>query len=257
MTPEQFSLFAEIEERHWWFVARRAIIRSIIEWIAPPGEMRVIIDVGCGTGANIASLAADYRCAGIDTTEDAIRFARSRFPGVTYVQGEFPNGLDGFLPKVDVLLCMDVIEHIEDDRGFVAKLAERLRPGSHLLLTVPADMTLWSQHDVTNDHFRRYDRQSFERVWAGLPVAPRLISYFNSRLYPLVKSVRLLSKFRRSAYGRDGTDFKMPAPVLNRLLQRVFQGETDTLLKAIDHPTVGTYRHGVSLLALLRREPCA
>lgn len=253
MTPEQFSLFAEIEEKHWWFVARRSITRRIVQRVAPPGTARVIIDVGCGTGANIASLASDYRCAGIDTTEDAIRFARLRFPEVTFVHDDFPSGLSSLLPAIDILLCMDVIEHIKDDRAFLAKLTENLRPGSHLLLTVPADMALWGQHDVTNDHFRRYDRQSLERTWAGLPVVPRLVSYFNSRLYPLVRSVRLLSMFRRSPYGRDGTDLKMPAPVLNHLLRRIYEGEADRLLRAVDRPEVQTYDHGVSLLALLRR----
>jgi hypothetical protein len=147
-----------------------------------------------------------------------------------------------------------VIEHIEHDREFIAKIIEPLRPGSHLLLTVPADMALWSRHDVTNDHFRRYDRRSFERVWAGLPVAPRLVSYFNSRLYPLIRFVRLVTKFRDSSYGRDGTDFKMPTPALNHLFQRVYEGEVDTLLRALDQSPAKTYRFGVSLLALLRRE---
>jgi len=253
MTPEQFVLYSEIEDHHWWFVARREILRTVIRCIQPPNRQATVIDVGCGTGGNIASLAGEYRCIGVDTTEDAIRLARSRFPNVTFVLGEFPNAVAGELPSVSVLMCTDVIEHVEDDRGFVRRLVSAIRPNAHLLLTVPADMSLWSQHDVTNDHFRRYDKASFEGVWAGLPVESRVVTYFNSRLYPLVKAARAYSRWRDGSYGKAGTDFRIPPAPLNRLVRGVFAGERRRIARSIDREGAPGYQRGVSLLALLRR----
>jgi SAM-dependent methyltransferase len=253
MTPQQFALFARIEEDHWWFVGRRRIIRRIIERIIPPARGHTLIDVGCGTGGNLASLARDYHCVGIDPTKDAIAFARQRFQHVQFIHGEFPAGLEGYLPSAAMITCMDVIEHIEQDRPFVQKLIEAMPQGSHLLLTVPADMTLWSQHDVTNDHFRRYDKSGFQQVWSGLPVSVRLVAYFNSRLYPAVKAVRWMHQLRGGAYGQEGTDLKMPSRPINAMLRSLFEGEADALLAMIDAPDKPGFRNGVSLVALLRR----
>jgi SAM-dependent methyltransferase len=253
MTPEQFALFARIEQDHWWFVARRQIVGRILRVIVPPNQNKTIIDVGCGTGGTIASLAGEYRCCGIDTMPDAIALARQRFPHVRYVLGAFPTGLEGYLETASAITCMDVIEHVEDDVGFVKMLVDATPPGSHLLLTVPADMSLWSQHDVTNSHYRRYDREMFARVWAGLPVTVRLMSHFNSRLYPVVKAARWLSNRRRVSHGADGTDFKLSSPPVNRALTKIFLGESKKLIKSLDRPDDPPYTRGVSLIALLRK----
>ena len=72
MQSAQFQLHADIEERHWWFVARRRILRAIVEQLVPPSPEATVIDIGCGTGANLASLADHYRCIGIDTSPEAM-----------------------------------------------------------------------------------------------------------------------------------------------------------------------------------------
>jgi trans-aconitate methyltransferase len=255
MTPEQFTNFANVEQEHWWFTGRRRIYREIIRRVVPPNRGEVIIDVGCGTGGTLASLADEYTCVGIDPTVDAIQFSRERYPHVHFILGQFPEGLDDYLPRAALISCMDVIEHIENDVDFVRQLVDSLHPGAHLLLTVPADMSLWSKHDVINDHFRRYDRAMFESVWAGMPVSLRLISYFNSRLYPMIKTVRRLQQWKLlGAKGDDGSDLRMPSPLANRVLRRIFGGEAGAVLRTLDSPGHSAYGHGVSLIALLRRE---
>jgi SAM-dependent methyltransferase len=254
MTPEQFALFARIEQRHWWFAARREIIRSILHRIVAPNQDKTIIDVGCGTGGNIASLAGEYRCCGIDTTPDAIALARARFPGVKFILGPFPTGLEGYLEVAAAITCMDVIEHVKEDAAFVKMLVDAAPPGAHILLTVPADMTLWSQHDVTNDHFLRYDTQTFCRAWEGLPVRVRMLSHFNSRLYPMVKAARWLANRRQGSHGADGTDFNMSIAPVNFALKKIFQGESKKLAGALDRPDQPPYRRGVSMIALLKKD---
>lgn len=252
MTPEQYALFAEIERDHWWFAARREIMRTLLERVLPPDPSRVVVDVGCGTGGNISALAERYRCTGIDDSEHAIRLARERHGGVEFVRTADADEIRERLGRADAMLCMDVIEHVERDAEFLEMLFRSTRPGTQLLLTVPADMSLWSEHDVTNHHFRRYSIESFSALWQDLPVRTRLLSAFNARLYPMIRGVRLIARARGRAHGKAGTDFSIPPAPVNALLERIFRGERHALDAAVDRGTQ-PYRRGVSVVALLER----
>jgi SAM-dependent methyltransferase len=254
MQTDQFQLHADIEQDHWWFVARRRIVRQLIGEILPPAADALIIDVGCGTGGNIADLADDYTCLGIDTSAEAVALAERRFPQVQFVCGSAPQDLGAKIEQAKLVLLMDVLEHVPDDFAVLSALLAAARPGTHFLLTVPADYSLWSEHDRSFGHYRRYDRQRLEMVWAGLPVTPRLVSYFNSRLYWLIRLIRERNRLRGEAAGRAGTDFWMPRPSLNRMLQSIFAGESRRLSGLLAGRYRRGYRRGASLLALLRRE---
>lgn len=254
MTPEQFELFAEIEQTHWWFVARRQIMRDLVGAAAHAAPDALAVDIGCGTGGNIAALTERYRCVGIDESADAVTLGRARFPGVEFVRSVDPEVIAPHLARAGLVLCMDVIEHVEHDAAFLEQIVRATRPGTTLLLTVPAGMELWSEHDVTNGHFRRYTIDGFSALWKNLPVRQRLLSAFNARLYPLVRGARALANLRGRAHGKAGTDFTMPRPVVNQLLRRIFAGEAKKLRRALD--TGGRpYRRGVSVIALLERTP--
>jgi SAM-dependent methyltransferase len=254
MRQDLFDLHGEIEERHWWFVARRGIMRRLVNRVLPPSAQATVVDVGCGTGANIAALAGAYHCVGIDTSPDATRLAAQRFPSVHFVTGVAPAGLGDVARSADLFLIMDVLEHVPDDFAMLSSILAVAHPGAHVLITVPAHESLWSEHDESFGHFRRYDRERLERVWAGLPVTARLVSYYNSRLYPLVKSVRTMTRMSGRASGSGGTDFDVPPRPFNRLLTDLFEGEGARLENALDGQGAG-YRTGVSLIAVLRREP--
>jgi SAM-dependent methyltransferase len=254
MQSAQFQLHAEIEERHWWFVARRRILRALVGEILPPSRETTVIDVGCGTGANLASLAADYRCIGIDTSPEAIRLAKQRFSAVQFIQGFAPADLGELINEARLMLLMDVLEHVPDDFRLFSSISAAVQPGTYLLVTVPADQRLWTGHDESFGHYRRYDRERLTRLWDGLPLKPLLVSHFNSRLYPLIKAVRTVNRWRGDVAGVAGTDFKLPARPLNQLLESTFAGEASRLRKSL-HGRRGGYRKGVSLIALLRREP--
>ncbi len=273
MQSAQFQLHAQIEERHWWFVARRRILRELVRVIAlnessprqPPhpdplpggeGKKRIIVDIGCGTGANLVAFADEYRCVGVDTSAEAIKLAQSRFPTAMFVCGQAPKDMESWLSAASVILLTDVLEHVADDRGLLESILGVCSPGAQLLITVPADMRLWSPHDKAFGHFRRYDRDVFARLWTGLPVRPRLLSHFNSRLYPLVRMARGVSSWRGRTAGVANTDFKLPARPLNWLLESIFAGERSRLEKSIDSGHNG-FSRGVSLIAILERLPSA
>ena len=164
MQTEQFQLHATYEERHWWFVARRQIVRRLVAAVLPPGRDSLILDVGCGTGANIADLASAYPCIGIDTSAEAIELARGRFPGVQFQVGVAPEDVGPAMQQVHLVTLMDVMEHVPDDFLLLSRLVAASSPGTHFLVTVPADNALWGSHDESFGHYRRYDRARLEMV---------------------------------------------------------------------------------------------
>jgi SAM-dependent methyltransferase len=254
MRSPQFELHADIEEKHWWFRGRRKIMQTLVRQILPPSRTNTVIDLGCGTGGNIAALASEYLCVGIDSSEEAIELARLRFPQVRFICGSFTadGSADGH--KASFLLLMDVLEHVPDDFLLFSEVLSVCRPGSHLLITVPADMALWSKHDESFGHYRRYDTRRLELVWKGLPVTPLLVSYFNARLYPIIRLTRILTRILKRPFGRAGTDFRIPSPLINKTLEGLFAGEARALVEAINSGGATGFSRGASLIALLRRE---
>lgn len=254
MRSPQFHLHGEMEEKHWWFLGRRRIVRELIRCAVsiPPGD--VVADIGCGTGGNTASLASDFSCVGFDHSFEAIRLARKRFPNVSFICGDIREEITRIRDRVSLFLLMDVLEHVPDDFLFLSEILGLAKPGSHLILTVPADPALWSEHDVSFGHYRRYACDRFSRLWANLPVTTRLLSYYNCRLYPVVRVIRAFNRLQGRTSGKAGTDFKMPIKPLNDILESIFAGEAKALMDLLQGKRSRGFPYGVSLMALLRRE---
>lgn len=253
MKPELFQVHAEVELDHWWFVARRRIMRRVLAVAVPPDPARLVIDVGCGTGANVAALADDYRVLGIDDSEQGIELARRRFPAVEFRRGRAPQDLGDRMGEASAVLLMDVLEHVPDDAAVLGPIVRALPAGAAILVTVPADMRLWSEHDVSFGHYRRYDEPMLRAAWRDLPVEPLLVSHFNRRLLPVVRAVRAAGRLRGGSFGRAGSDLSMPPRPVNRLLERIFAGEADRLGAIAAGRPRAAWDRGVSMIALLRR----
>ncbi len=258
MRAEQFRLNADLEDRHWWFLARRRIVQRLVAAVLdrPPegGGRPLVVDVGCGTGANLAALSATCECVGIDPAIEAVALARQRFPQVRFLCGHAPADLGEVASRADLFLLTDVLEHVADDFRFFSELAAAAGPGAVFLITVPADMALWSMHDESHGHYRRYDRARLVRLWEGLPLRTLLVSHYFARVYPLVRLARAVSRWRGRAWGAADTDLAMPPAVVNRLLIRFTAGEGRRLSAALASSRARRYRRGVSLLALVRRQ---
>ena len=257
MRSAQFQLHAQVEDSHWWFVGRRRIMRDLVRQVLPASEQSLVVDVGCGTGANLAALASEYPCVGIDPSVEAIALARSRFPGVRFLRGHAPDDLGRVMAEARLILLMDVLEHVPDDYAFLSELLAAAAPGTYVLVTVPANPMFWSEHDESNGHYRRYDADAFQRVWAGLPVTALLLSHYNARLYPIARAVRSWSRWRGRATGRAGTDVSLPIRPVNAALESIFAGESRVLIDRLRRRRRRGYAAGLSLLALLRRDPGA
>jgi SAM-dependent methyltransferase len=253
MRAPPFDLIAAIEEQHWWYTARRNIVHSLIHAVVPNGPPLTILDIGCGNGGTSIPFHENYRYYGIDPSPQAIQLAQERHWGVPFLCGQAPGDCADILRGADVVLLMDVLEHIEDDQKFLSSIIEEMGEGALLLLTVPADPSLWSPYDVSAGHYRRYDERSFRQLWEDLPVRPLLLSYFNARLSWIIRLVRSLHQHLGGSSCEARRELRLPPGPLNALLRWIFEGEGRILRATLEGARPRGYRSGVSLLGLLQR----
>jgi len=251
----QFALYAEVQEAHWWFAGRREIVRAIVHRLVAPSRSTIVVDVGCGTGSNIAALADEYSCVGLEPSAEAVRFAQARSPSARFYWGASPDALGEIAGMARLFLLMDVLEHVADDFHLLSRYLAAASPGAEFLITVPADMSIWNEQDIRLGHYRRYDRRRLERLWEGLPVSVKLLSHYNARLYPIVRLIRAIGRATNRTWGDAGTDVNRRTGPMNRLLRRIFAGEQRILLELLEGRRSIGYSRGVSLIAVLRREP--
>jgi len=245
-----------IEDRHWWFAARRRILRALVDEIAGGRRLR-IVDIGCSTGGNAGSLADTHEVLGFDASDAAIRIARTKFPRARFEVATDLAPIRDAARTADLVLLMDVIEHVEDDFHLLSSIAAELRPDAHILVTVPAHPELWSEHDVASQHWRRYTEPRLVRVWRDLPLETRLVTPCNALLAPLVRVARRLRGRKDSVHG-SGADLAVPLAPVNAVLRWTFERESDALVRALRDGSRAPYRDGITLLAILRRRggPC-
>ncbi len=248
MWHEEFAAHARVEDHHWWFTARRQILLAMLGRVAAPGSP--VLDVGCGTGGNAAAFqAAGHDVIGVDVSAEAIELARARLPGVRFALGDNPRDFAAHLEPKGTAALTDVLEHVADDRALLEASVAAVPSGGHLLLTVPADPSIWGPHDVAFGHQRRYEMSDFRRLWQGLSVSERLLSPFNARLcFP----ISLFRKLGSGSGTRPGGDLAVPTQPLNSILRRIFAGERHRLVAAVDTGRA-PYRRGISLIAVLTK----
>lgn len=253
MDAQLFVTHARMEDSHWWFLARRRILQAVLRACVPAGEGKRVLDVGCGTGGNSAAFATGYSVVGVEPSDAAVDLARQRFPGIEFVGGSAPEDVLDEARLTDVFVLTDVLEHVERDRSLVERLVSVAKPGAYFLITVPANQDLWTEHDVSHGHFRRYTLETFGALWGNLPVDVRLLSYFNSRLYPVVYALRRLSQLRNKPASHNDTDLSLPPGPVNRALAAVFAGEAGRLVGRIGRSGTA-YRRGVSVIGLMQKK---
>lgn len=225
MQEDYYAEYAVFEERNWWFVSRRSIIARVLRKRLTPSDGRTILDAGCGTGINLHMLQEFGDVDGIDNSERAISFCHTLGEN-TARQADLCN-----LPmedaSYDLVTALDVLEHIEDDRRALSELVRVCRPSGHLLLTVPAFPSLWSDHDIVNHHVRRYHPTQFrERIRAaGLDIVHE--SGMNCFLLPAAYLWRTYRRVFRARPSPEGprADNTHRAPAVNAILRAIFTAE--------------------------------
>jgi SAM-dependent methyltransferase len=236
-----YETFSEVDEKHWWFVARTLIIEDLISHRIGLPRNSTILDVGCGTGSILKKLSENYDCHGIDTSSKAIEFCRSK--GLTNVSVATLETCAAPVGGYDLILLLDVIEHIDDDVQAVRQASRLLNPRGHILLTVPAYPFLWSKHDELNQHKRRYVKQTLRQLLLREGLSVLFLSYFNSLLFPPALVERMSQKLLR----RESQKLlPLPPSPINNLLTSIFASEKLWLRH-------GSFPFGLSLIALAKK----
>ena len=216
-----YQQMAELDDRHWWYRARREIIADLIRREGKlPANNAQILEIGCGTGHNLAMLAGFGHVEGLELDDEARELSEKRL-GRKVLSSPLPE-LAGVPDRhYDLIGAFDVIEHIDDDRAALDSIAAKLRPKGRFIMTVPAHQWMWTAHDVVNHHKRRYSKSGVRRLIEQSPLALIKLGYFNSLLFPLAVAERAASKLR----GREDADVTLPPAPLNSALEAVFAAE--------------------------------
>ena len=215
-----YQQMAELDDRHWWYRARRKIIAELIRRYARPHVEAQVLEIGCGTGHNLAMLAGFGHVDGLELDDEARALSEKRL-GRAIMSSPLPELADVADRHYDLIGAFDVIEHIEDDSAAIASIAKKLKPGGKFVMTVPAHQWMWTAHDVVNHHKRRYSRGSLKALLERSPMKLEKIGYFNSLLFPLAIAERAASKLR----DREDADVKLPPAALNAVLETIFAAE--------------------------------
>ena len=237
-----YNRLDQLEGQHWWFTARRKILKNVISQFAPKKAQLRLMEAGCGTGGNLKMLSSFGKLDAFELDDEARVIAKGKLP-MDIKSGMLPDHVPYQPGSFDVVVAFDVIEHVEHDVESLASLGKQLAPGGRLVMTVPAMPWLWSKHDETHHHYRRYTKTSLNEALVQAGLKPVRISYFNTLLFPMIAGIRLL---RQALNIKETADDKMPSPAVNSLLKSIFSFESNWVGR-VSIPV------GVSLLAVAQR----
>ena len=243
MYPDEYRVMFEVEDRYWWYRGVRTLLKTWLERYAPRDAL--ILDGGCGTGANLKLLQQFGSAIGVDISDQAIDFCRARAvpPDRAFIASltELPFPNDFF----DLAISFEVICNIADDQSALAEIARVLKPRGRLIVQVPAYQWLWGMHDVAVGHQRRYSARDLRGKLARAGLEIERLTHANALMFPAIAADRLL----RRVFGEGNAIHSDLAPlprVVNAILSALYVAEM-RLVARVDMP------YGVSVLALARK----
>ena len=226
MRDHTYPIMFRIEESHWWYTGRRKILSSFVQDICRRVTDRRprILDVGCGTGANLLMLSKYGDAEGVDVSEDALAFCRER--GLENVKLGAAEELPYDDGTFDLVTALDVVEHLDDDLAGLREMRRVLRPGGRVLLFVPTFMFLWGLQDDVSNHRRRYRMPELRRVLEQAGFEVERTTYANITFFMPILAMR---KLMRLTGIKAESENNINVSALNGLLARMLGAESFVL----------------------------
>jgi SAM-dependent methyltransferase len=269
MRPLNYEVMFNVEDDHWWFVGRRAIVFMQIEEalgaraFSPPALDQALpaenqqtgmrsrpdalpalrlLDIGCGTGATMDHLNSYGQVVGIDLSEIPLSFSRRRGHDrvICASATELPFEDDSY----DLITALDVIEHLDDDVKGLREIRRVLSPGAPAVIFVPAFQSLWGPNDDQSGHKRRYRIDQLRAAVEAAGLHIERISYANITMFiPIWLGRKILKLLGRTEQAENRINHRS----INKLLAVVFASEAEWLRRH-------TLPFGVSIVCLARKD---
>lgn len=224
MDVKEQDILGDRIDQHWYYVAKSRALLQFLDGC----KAREVLDVGAGSGFFSKRLLCAGLCERATCVDTA--YATERTELLCGKEIAFVRHTD--VITQDLILMMDVIEHVDDDVPFIRACTDRMPQHAALLVTVPAFQFLWSGHDVFLEHKRRYTLASLHRTIdrAGLEVIRS--RYFFSALLPAVCAMRLWGRLRlASSAFAPRSDLRVHGRWTNTLLTTIHELERHTLFR--------------------------
>lgn len=240
MNDASFKIMEKIEKTHWWFRVRCELLLRLVRKYFKNNKDLQILDIGCGTGYVSKILAPLGVVFSIDPSEMALQVCKNQGLKNLYLGNvdklPFPDNY------FDLVVALDVLEHVKDDKQAVNEIHRVLKFQGILICFVPAFKSLWSEQDEVLMHYRRYNQHLlnllFDNEWECLKM-----SYFNFFLFPFIFFIRKFKKLLRLKQKKDEIE---QVSFLNPLFYWIFKREIFFL-------SCWRFPFGVSLLAVYKK----
>lgn len=239
MKAAAHDINAEFEDEYWWYVGRRRIILDVlVSRLNHGGRPKArLLDAGCGTGAMLKAVAGWAEAVGTDASTVALGWCKRRGLGGRVACGDFAT--PPFHDRTfDVVMLLDVLEHLDDDKEALKNAFRLLQGGGLLVVTVPAYPILWSGEDYVSEHRRRYFRRDLQELVAAAGFTVLQSSYFNTILFPAMAAAILWRRFFVPGDRARSNVRPLPSAV-NVILTAVFTLER-SLLRRMSFPFGGS-----------------
>jgi SAM-dependent methyltransferase len=225
-----------LPDHHWWMEGRARALERVLADRVPAGGPA--LDAGAGNGFWGERLCGRYDPVSLIEPDSVLQeHIHERKLEASLVGASLPGPLPLPADTFRLVTCLDVIEHIPDDEGTVSELARVTAPNGFLLFTVPAHPHLWSDHDVSVGHQRRYTKEMLTKLITSRGLNLELLAPLNVWLYPAAWMMRKLN--------RVGDE--LPNPRVNKMLTSIFGSEG----KIVERWP--SFMKGLSWLALARK----
>jgi SAM-dependent methyltransferase len=246
MELHEYYIMRDLENTYWWFRGKRLLIGMFLnDYLKDVGSNRTL-DIGAGTGSTLALLREYGPTYGIELSRAAIDMLKQRgIDSVVCANAErpIPFKRDTF----SAITCLDVLEHLENDSGFLEEMIRVCKPGGTILITVPAMPFLWSRHDEALHHKRRYTKNGFLNRIAALNCTVTRFTYYNASLLLPIAMVRIFKNLLLPDRKKTESDFFMPLPNwLNETLFLWFAAELKYL-------KIANVPFGLSIVAVIQK----
>lgn len=198
--------------KHWYYQSKAAALIKVL----PPGIFGCVLDVGAGSAFFSRflvekGLAREVWCVDTCYSEDR---------DDVFLGSPFHYRRSPVVADADLVLLMDVLEHVDDDVGLLSEYVKRAPLGAKFVISVPAFQFLWSRHDVFLEHKRRYHLSEIERVCSDAGLSLRAGCYYFGGVFPAAAAVRLLARVFRSGES-PASDLRQHKVWLNSFLRKL------------------------------------